>query len=312
MAAYLTTHKPRIQQWYTKRNRSLTGCTVLHTSEGVMDTVGVDTGTTNLADFIRTRTSYGAYHDCADSDSNLQLVEYKYGAYHDGTGSNNWALSISFVCRTVDWNKMSLARRAGFMRQGALAFVRQQKYRASTGAPLTRLRRISRAESNAGASGFIAHGDRDPGRRTDPGTLAPHLFPWNEWFAACRKALAEHMPNHPDAPKGGAVTSDQDVPGAEPKEDPLADPNVVKQIDDLWNALTQPVIVGETLAASQRRLVNTAKASAVELAGLRAAVAELAKQRPGGDGEEIIRRVEEAIARVKVEVSVVDAGLTPK
>jgi hypothetical protein len=198
MAAYLTTHPPVRDQWYTRRNRPLTGCTVLHTAEGVLDTIGPDTGAENTAEFIRRRTSPGSYHDLCDSDSALQLVEYVHGAYHDGTGSNNWALSISWALRTTDWRTMTPARRAAFLARGAQAFVRQQAYRRSIGAPLTELRRISKAQSDAGLSGFIGHGERDPGRRSDPGTIPPNLFPWDEWFRACREALGGQPAPTPD------------------------------------------------------------------------------------------------------------------
>ncbi|TKJ25210.1 hypothetical protein [Blastococcus sp. CCUG 61487] len=210
MAAYLTGKKLGTRQWYDQRRwpngqpRPLTGCTVLHTSEGVMDTVGPDTGAEALAEYIRGRTTAGSYHDVADSDSNLQLVEYVHGAFHDATGSNNWALAIAFVCRTIDWARMSPERRRGFLRQGALAFVRQQQYRRAVKAPLTRLRLITKAESDRGESGFTYHGYRDPGRRTDPGTTKTAPFPAEEFFHECRVALAELMPDHPNAGRAAA------------------------------------------------------------------------------------------------------------
>lgn len=193
MAAYLTIRRPVRDQWYDRRNRPLTGCTVLHSAESIMDTVGPDTGAENVAEFIRTRTSPGSYHDLVDSDSALHLVEYVHGAYHDGTGSNNWALSISWALRTTDWRAMTPERRRAFLRQGARAFIRQQEYRRSIGAPLTERRRITKAQSDAGLSGFIAHGERDPERRSDPGTVPPNLFPWDEWF----DVLAEEMAGGP-------------------------------------------------------------------------------------------------------------------
>lgn len=189
MAAYLTVNPPVRDQWYSRRNRPLTGCTVLHTSEGVLDTIGPDTGAEGLASFIRNRTTPGSYHDIADSDSWIHLVEYAHGAYHDGTGSNNWALSLSFACRTTDWARMPAGQRAGFLRQGARAFLAQQAYRKSIGAPLTELRLITKAQSDAGVSGFTYHGYRDPGRRTDPGVAAPNLFPIAEFITAIRAEL---------------------------------------------------------------------------------------------------------------------------
>lgn len=205
MGAYLTDHPPLRKggQWYDKRNRPLTGCTALHTAESVMDTLGPDTGAENVAEFIRTRSDPGSYHDLVDADSWIPLVDLKHAAFHDGTGSNNWALSLSFACRTTDWARMTPEKRRGFLHQGARAFANQQLYRRHVGAPLTRLRLISKAQSDRGESGFIYHGLRDPGRRTDPGVKAPHLFPLDEFLAECRAELARVMPDHPDA--GGAA-----------------------------------------------------------------------------------------------------------
>jgi len=150
-----------------------------------MDILGPDTGAENVANFIRTRTTAGSYHDVVDSDSAVQLMPYEYQAFQDGTGSNPWALSISWAVRTTDWSRMSSSRRAAHLRQGALAFARQQAWLKSKGYPLTLLRRITKAESDRGYSGFIPHADRDPGRRTDPGVN----FPWGEFFAACAAAV---------------------------------------------------------------------------------------------------------------------------
>jgi hypothetical protein len=202
MGAYLTDHPPVRDQFrertYWKRH-TITGCTVAHTTESIMDTVGPDTGAEAVAEWIRRRTDPGSYHDLVDSDTGITLVPYHLGAYQDGSGSNGWATSLAFACKTTDWAKMPPAKRRGFLRQGALKFAAQQLWRKAAGHPLTRLRRITRAQSEAGESGVIAHGDRDPDRRTDPGIEPPHLFPWAELFTECRIALAELMPDHPDA-----------------------------------------------------------------------------------------------------------------
>lgn len=189
MGAYLIDHPPAVRQWYDERKRPLTGCTVLHTAEGVLDTVGPDTGAENTADFIRRRTTAGSYHDLVDSDTWVPLIPYRHGAFHDGTGSNNWALSISFACRTSDWRAMTGQKRDAFLRQGARAFAAQQAWRKANGYPLTELRLITKAQSDAGLSGFTYHGLRDPGRRSDPGVAAPNLFPLDAWLDHCRAAL---------------------------------------------------------------------------------------------------------------------------
>jgi hypothetical protein len=192
VSAYLIDHPGVLRQYSARTSWAKsrpTGLIVLHTSENVMDSVGPDTGTDVLARFIQSRSTPGSYHSIADSDSNLDLVPFEYGAWQDGTGSNGFALSISFVCRTVDWDRMTTEQRRGFLRQGALAFVRQQKWLKANDYPATPLRLVSKADSDRGAAGFIYHGHRDPGRRSDPGVAPPNDFPLAEFFEACRAAL---------------------------------------------------------------------------------------------------------------------------
>jgi len=181
---YLQDHPPRRSQFRAKRRQKPSGVTVLHTAENVMDTVGVDTGAESVAAFIAGRSDPGSYHDLVDKDSALQLVPYESEAYHDGTGSNPHSLSISWAIPASAWPHLSPADRAALLRQGAVAFKRQQAWLRAQGRPLTPLRRISRAQSAAGVPGFITHGERDPDRRSDPGGR-PDRFPWDEWFRAC-------------------------------------------------------------------------------------------------------------------------------
>lgn len=290
MAAYLTVNRPRVSQWYEKRNRPLTGCTVLHTSESVMDTVGPDTGTDTLARYIQGRTTAGSYHDVADSDSDLQLIEYRHGAFHDGTGSNNWALSISFVCRTVDWAMMSPERRRGFLRSGARAFARQQAYRRSVGAPLTELRRITKAQSDAGVSGFCYHGDRDPGRRTDPGVRPPAAFPMDEFIAECRAALA------------GTSTGEDEMNAAqEAKLDGLINHinwNLTPALARMDPAITVMFTEIGAIRASQMKLAEAlaaADSNGLTLDELKAAVSEAIV-----DSGAALRKIEQAAAEAPV------------
>jgi len=316
VGAYLTTRKPVRDQWYAKRNRPLTGCTVLHTSESVMDTVGPDTGAESVAEFIRTRTTPGSYHDLVDSDSAIHLVEYVHGAYHDGTGSNNWALSIAFACRTSDWRTMSAAKRKAFLRQGAIAFKRQQDYRRSVGAPLTELRLITKAQSDAGMSGFTYHGLRDPGRRTDPGTTPAAPFPFAEFIAECRAVLAGEEDDMPlsdedirrikhavaEAPIGGtAIGGGKDVMlwtllGAMSHK-------LLGQHKDRTDGKHSDDLLGFVLENNKH-----AWATRQAVAGMQAAIDTLATAAAAGGGasaEELKAAVREAMADVvKVEVSV--------
>lgn len=295
MAAYLTANRPARSQWYHRRNRPLTGCTVLHTAENVMDTVGPDTGAEAVAEFIRTRSTPGSYHDLVDSDSAIHLVEYEHGAFHDGTGSNNWALSLSFACSASDWARMSAERRAGFLRQGAAAFARQQAWRKANGFPMTDLRLLSKLESDTGASGFIYHGMRDPARRSDPGMRPPNLFPLAEFIGYCREAVA----------------------GATATEDDMA-----KVPQEQWDAVHERV-AGRVYRGGQFTLVqemgnvvaaaasarDLARMNAAELAGLRVAVDKLAdavatqqKIDPAALKAAVSSAIAESVVRVDVNV----------
>lgn len=190
MGAYLIDYPGTLRQYSARTNWSPsrpTGLTVLHTAESVMDTVGPDTGAEAVADFIRRRSDPGSYHDLCDSDTAVWMVPYEYGAWQDGTGSNGFALSISFACRTTDWTTMSPEKRRGFLQQGARAFARQQAWLREHGYPTTPLRLVTKVESDRGVPGFIYHGHRDPGRRTDPGIST---FPFGEFITECRAALA--------------------------------------------------------------------------------------------------------------------------
>ena len=187
MTPYLREHEPARSQYRSPRRKRPSGLIVIHTAESVRDSIGPDTGAENVARFIRDRKTPGSYHDLVDSDSLLHLVAYGDEAFQDGTGSNPFALSISFALSAKDWPRLTPAKRAAFLAQGAAAFACQQRWLTTHGYPTTPLRRITKAESDRGLPGFIAHGTRDPGRRTDPGAG----FPWSEWFAACAAYVQE-------------------------------------------------------------------------------------------------------------------------
>lgn len=178
--AYLDTNKPRRAQFREPRRAKPTGCVEIHTAESVMDTVGPDTGAESVAKFIQGRNDPGSYHRLVDSDSIVSLVRFGCEAYGDGTGSNPWAIHISAACRTTDWEKMSKERRTNFIANLAKAANEARIWLKRTHGVDLPARRISKAQSDKGVAGFLGHGDRDPGRRTDPGAD----FPWGEFMAA--------------------------------------------------------------------------------------------------------------------------------
>lgn len=193
--AWLDTHPPARSQFRCPRRAKVSGVIVVHTAESVMDSVGIDTGAENVARFIRDRDAPGSYHDLVDSDSAIDLVDYRCEAFQDATGSNPHALALSFACSYLDWPNMTPARRDRFLANGVQRavlmahFVRQQ-----TGIVVP-ARRITRAQSEALVPGFIDHARRDPARRKDPGDPQ---FPWAMFLN--RYALAMQQPSPTPTP----------------------------------------------------------------------------------------------------------------
>lgn len=177
MTAYLVDHPPARRQ-YRQRYARPTGLIVVHTAESAPDTVGPDDGTTNVAEFIRRRSDPGSYHWLADSDSRLQLVPHDQAAYGDGTGSNEFAIHISVATQAHRWPTLPQEWRDGAIAQLAAAARDAAGWLERTHGITVPARRVTRAQSDQGAAGFISHGERDPGRRTDPGPA----FPWDRFL----------------------------------------------------------------------------------------------------------------------------------
>lgn len=175
--AYLDDHPPARTQ-FRQRYATPTGLIVVHTAESALDAIGEDTGAEGVADFIRRRSEPGSYHRLVDSDSIVALVRFEMAAYGDGTGSNEFAIHLSFACRAADWPGMDPARREAFLVNGARAAREAAGWLEREHRRAVPARRVTRDQSDQGAAGFISHGERDPGRRTDPGPA----FPWDRFL----------------------------------------------------------------------------------------------------------------------------------
>lgn len=175
--AYLDDHPPARTQ-FRQRYATPTGLIVVHTAESMLDTIGEDTGAEGVADFIRRRADPGSYHRLVDSDSIVALVRFEMAAYGDGTGSNEFAIHLSFACRAADWPGMDPARREAFLVNGARAAREAATWLEREHGVTVPARRVTRTQSDQGVAGFISHGERDPGRRTDPGPG----FPWDRFL----------------------------------------------------------------------------------------------------------------------------------
>lgn len=175
--AYLDDHPPARTQ-FRQRYATPTGLIVVHTAESALDAIGEDTGAEGVADFIRRRADPGSYHRLVDSDSIVPLVRFEMAAYGDGTGSNEFAIHLSFACRAADWPGMDPARREAFLVNGARAAREAAAWLREHHGVTVPARRVTRPQSDQRAAGFISHGERDPGRRTDPGPA----FPWDRFL----------------------------------------------------------------------------------------------------------------------------------
>jgi hypothetical protein len=293
--AWLREHPPARSQYRVGRRARPTGCTVVHTAEGVLDTVGPDTGAEATADFIRRRDTPGSYHDLVDSDSAIWLVRYGDEAYQDGTGSNPWALSISFALKTTDWARLTPERRDAFLRQGAIAFRRQQAWLRAHGHPTTPLRRISKAQSDAGQAGFISHGERDPDRRSDPG----RDFPWTRFFEFCQEDddMVDAAQEDRIARKAALAVFTTMLNDGKLDEHQLGPANF-----DVWVRHTRHV-AGESARLGGEILAR--------VAGLEAAVRALADSRPEASTDEIVKAVSAAVERGMADVEIVLRAATP-
>ena len=175
--AYLDDHPPARAQ-FRQRYATPTGLIVVHTAESALDAIGEDTGAEGVAAFIARRSDPGSYHRLVDSDSIVPLVRFEMAAYGDGTGSNEFAIHLSFACRAADWPGMDPARREAYLVNGARAAREADAWLERVHGISVPARRVTRPQSDQGAAGFISHGERDPGRRTDPGPG----FPWDRFL----------------------------------------------------------------------------------------------------------------------------------
>lgn len=180
MPTYLEDHPPKVRQFRKPRRSQPSGLIVMHTAESILDTVGPDTGAGGVARFIASRADYGSYHFIVDSDSIVPLVPLDAEAYGDGTGSNPFAIHVSFACHAVDWPRMTAEKQAAFLANGAKAAALAAQWVQDVHGIEVPPARVSRAESERREPGFISHGERDPGRRSDPGVD----FPWAQFMRA--------------------------------------------------------------------------------------------------------------------------------
>lgn len=190
------------------------GVMVVHTAESVPTIVLPDSSAERVANFIRNRTDYGAYHRLGDSDSVIRMGDIDHAVWHCRI-TNPHSIGYSFACRTVDWPRLPAAWKTqaiDLMAHVMAADIREMQRRWGIRVPL---RRITGAQARARVPGFVAHGDTDPTRRTDPGAA----FPW----AALFSRVAHHL-GRTTAPPALTAPTAPTAPVPPPTPTTLEDP----------------------------------------------------------------------------------------
>jgi len=166
---YLLDHEQAIAQCgYPRRNGAkASGTIILHDAEGGTDLSGADMGAENVANFIRTRTNYGSYHDLVDRDTHIPMAPIDYETWHS-VPDNPWSVGIS-----VAWNKADLARMTAAQRRSyyvplaRVVLLRRAEF-AARGITVPIDRMLTAAETQARKPGISTHSRTDPSRRSDP------------------------------------------------------------------------------------------------------------------------------------------------
>jgi len=166
---YLLDHEQAIAQCgYPRRNGAkASGTIILHDAEGGTDLAGADMGAENVANFIRTRSTYGSYHRLVDRDTRIKMAPIDYETWHS-VPDNPWSVGISVAWNKADLARMSRAERRSYYVPLAreVLDVRAEFARRGITVPIDRM--LTAAETQARKPGISTHSRTDPTRRSDP------------------------------------------------------------------------------------------------------------------------------------------------
>lgn len=192
---YLLDYINTVPQYSIPRRggQRFSGTIIVHTAECAMDFEGGDDSAENCANFIRTRSDYGSYHQLVDSDSRIAMAPWYAETWQDLV-TNGWAVGISAAVQANHWLSLSPARRDAVYRNLAAAGADAVRYAATQGITVP-IRRISGNEARRGVTGFCAHGDSGVDRY-DPGPL----FDWNLFLRYVAENLGGKVTISPSAP----------------------------------------------------------------------------------------------------------------
>jgi N-acetyl-anhydromuramyl-L-alanine amidase AmpD len=189
---YLIAHPNHVKaQYRAGRRAKVTGQIVVHTTESALDVIGDDAGAENVARYISTRDTYGSYHRIGDTDSIVKMVPFGYEAFHDGSKlangtTSNWSsIGLSLAMRADQWPTLPASKRDALVHNLVVMAVEAADWLKGEHGITVPAVHLTRAEANRGLAGFIGHGERDPGRRSDPG----QHFPWQLFIARFEAAM---------------------------------------------------------------------------------------------------------------------------
>lgn len=143
---------------------------VLHVPVMPYVAAGPDPTAEKVAKYFATTNRAASAHVCSDADTVVQCLPADYtGAHVRGYNSSTWGIEMGYG--TNDWNR-DRKRTEAVLIQATKAIVPVvQKYQIP-------VRLLTKAQVDAGLSGFTTHARLDPARRSDPGAT----YPW-EWHA---------------------------------------------------------------------------------------------------------------------------------
>jgi len=156
--------------WYYPSRSKPIDLVVMHVPVAVYDTVGEDQTAEKVADYFTRNSRPASAHVVIDRDSTIELLPDDHTAFHVRS-YNSQSLGIEQGWDPDDWGKSEEFDRAVISQVAAWLRPRVAAYNI----PLVRL---TKANVDAGRSGFTEHALLDPTRRTDPGPD----YPWQMLF----------------------------------------------------------------------------------------------------------------------------------
>jgi len=200
----LDNRNPNGSHFYATRARPVLA-QVIHITAGLEDLDALDDHSAEkTARYAATTDRSVSWHSGSDSDSEFELLPVTYTAFQV-RGYNSATVGHEISKAITNWRAVSAKWRDRTLVQAARNQARKavqlgNPIRLATKAELDAAIRHYDRTGEARPVGFVGHGVLDPGRRTDPGTIArtgEDTFPWEEFLRLVR-LYAGQTPTTPD------------------------------------------------------------------------------------------------------------------